>query len=316
MLVSLLAFTTELAGIAFDPHIRGVLIVLTAVAILCGSIYLILLTNVGHRLGFLVSFGGLMGWMTILGFTWWLMPPAIGPRGHPPSWEVVDIVRGSPAGADEEIAHDLPNQCWSVESLSCAAPEEAATVAEQLLAENPEWVEEAGEDATLSQILNVEPDAAEDLDFGDWELVSAAESGEALSAADEELKAEEIFEDSAEYIVLDAWEQGGKDPRESDAMTDRVVNKIEQTLQLRHPPHYAVIQVIPVVHQETVPGEAPPTPIADAEKDVLTVVMVRNLGNLRVPGFLVTVGSGALLLVTCYALHRRDKLASELQAAG
>ena len=38
---------TTFAGIAWDPHIRGVLAVLTGVAVLCGSVYLLLGTNLG-----------------------------------------------------------------------------------------------------------------------------------------------------------------------------------------------------------------------------------------------------------------------------
>jgi hypothetical protein len=306
-----------LGGLAFDPHIRGVLIILTAVAILCGSIFLILLTNVGHRLGFLVAFGGLMAWMTILGLTWTLTPPAIGPRGQPPHWQVVDIVYGDPVNSDEEVVHDLGNTCWSRLSRDCAPIDDHETEAAKLLAANPKWVDEAGEDATLSEILNVEPDAADHLDFGEWHLVSAAESGEAVSAADEQLKAEEIFTDSSEYLVLDSWEQGGKSNLpDNPNRWDRISHKIVTTLQIHDPAHYAVVQVIPVIPQETKPGQAPPTPEPDPEQPVITVVMVRDLGNLRVPGLLVTLASGLMFGVTCYMLHRRDKLATEHRAEG
>jgi hypothetical protein len=43
--------------------------------------------------------------------------------------------------------------------------------------------------------------------------------------------------------------------------------------------------------------------------------MVRDLGNKRVPPALVTIGSGIMLAVTAYALHRRDKL-GELHRSG
>ena len=39
-----------IAGIAWNPGIQGILVVLTGVAILCGSIYLLLATNMGARL--------------------------------------------------------------------------------------------------------------------------------------------------------------------------------------------------------------------------------------------------------------------------
>jgi len=78
-----------IAGIAFDPGIRGVLVVLVGVVVLMGSVYLILSTNLGSRLGFLVALSGLFGWLTILTFVWWLTPPAIGPRGNIPTWKPV-----------------------------------------------------------------------------------------------------------------------------------------------------------------------------------------------------------------------------------
>jgi hypothetical protein len=64
-----------------------------------------------------------------------------------------------------------------------------------------------------------------------------------------------------------------------------------------------------------VAGEAPPTPKADPNAPTINVVMVRNLGDLRLPAGLVTLGSGLMLGVIAYALHRRDKLAYEHIAA-
>ena len=60
MLASLLAVSWEL-------ELRGTLIVIIAVVVLCGSIYMILATNLGARLGFLVALAGLAGWMTLMG---------------------------------------------------------------------------------------------------------------------------------------------------------------------------------------------------------------------------------------------------------
>ena len=39
----------------WDPTILGVLVVLSAVGLFCGSVYLLLATNLGARLGFLVG---------------------------------------------------------------------------------------------------------------------------------------------------------------------------------------------------------------------------------------------------------------------
>jgi hypothetical protein len=316
---SLFDASTLLGGIAFDPHIRAILVVLTGAVILFGSIWLILGTNLGARLGFLLSIGGIFGWMTIIGITWWLTPPAIGPRGETPSWEVVDIVRGDPANANAEIVHDLPNVCWTTTTAGCEAPEDGESVAAGIIAGNEELEAEFGDESapSLSEFLTIDPEVADDLDFGEWTLVSTADSGEALAAADEELRAIGLFESSGQYIALDAWEQGGKEPLPEDPnRIDRIVHKITSTAQITHPTHYAVIQLVPVIPQTAAPGEAPPTPIPDPNQPVITIVMERNLGNLRVPAALVTLGSGLMLGVICYALHRRDQLTDEHLAAG
>ncbi len=68
----MLAALDLIGGIAFDPTIRGWLVVLTGVAILMGSVWLILSTNSGVRMGTLLALTGFFGWMAIMGFTWWL----------------------------------------------------------------------------------------------------------------------------------------------------------------------------------------------------------------------------------------------------
>lgn len=305
----------QLAGIAWDPHIRGVLVTLTGVVVLCGSVYLIVGTNLGARLGFLIAVGGFFGWMTILGVTWWLQPPAIGPRGSNPSWEVEDIVFGEPAASSVEEARDLPNVCWSNPSPDCEPPDDQPTVAAQLLAANPDLEEEFGEDATLTEIKGADPDALDQFDFGGWDVLDTGAAGEAQSAADEVLVEEGVFDTTGDYVLLDAFDIGGKEDLPDDPnWLDRIVNKIETTLQLTHPTHYAVVQLQAVVPQEAEPGEPPPTPVADTSSPVISVVMVRDLGTLRVPGALVTLASGTMLGVIAYALHRRDQLADEHRA--
>lgn len=77
----------------FDPEIRGILVVLTAVAILMGSVYLVLGTNLGARLGFLVALAGLFGWMSIMSLIWLVY--GIGLKGRDPSWQPKDVVVGA-----------------------------------------------------------------------------------------------------------------------------------------------------------------------------------------------------------------------------
>ncbi|MGH9271310.1 MAG: hypothetical protein ACRDZ2_08545, partial [Ilumatobacteraceae bacterium] len=78
---------SSLLAIGWEPELRGILIVIIAVVTLCGSVYLVLATNLGARLGFLVALAGLAGWMVLLGIVWMIY--GIGLQGPLPSWIAV-----------------------------------------------------------------------------------------------------------------------------------------------------------------------------------------------------------------------------------
>jgi hypothetical protein len=82
--VSVLA---AILAINWEPELRGILITIIAVALFCGSIYMVLATNLGARLGFLVALTGLAGWMVLMGVIWMIY--GIGLRGPDPSWAEV-----------------------------------------------------------------------------------------------------------------------------------------------------------------------------------------------------------------------------------
>ncbi len=74
-------------AISWEPELRGILIVIIAVTVLVGSIYLILGTNVGARLGFLITLSALAGWMFIMGAIWWSYGKGL--LGTDPTWQPV-----------------------------------------------------------------------------------------------------------------------------------------------------------------------------------------------------------------------------------
>src|SRR3546814_18085064 len=80
-----------LAGIAWDPQIRGFLATAVGVVVLMGSVYLLVGTNLGSRLGFLISGAAFFGWMTLMGLTWWVYG-TIGMLGTAPHWVVSEVV--------------------------------------------------------------------------------------------------------------------------------------------------------------------------------------------------------------------------------
>lgn len=91
----------------WNPTILGVLVTLSAIGLFCGSAYLLLGTNLGGRLGFLVSFASLTGFMVLLSTLWWTSGNSgiDPPHGHSPSWKVVEVVN-APSHSKFAAVHD------------------------------------------------------------------------------------------------------------------------------------------------------------------------------------------------------------------
>jgi hypothetical protein len=309
------------AGIAWDPHIRGALAVFVGVVVLCGSVYLLLGTNLGARLGLLVALAGLAGWMVILTLIWWIVPPGIGPRGESPTWGAVEIYVDGPDVARTEELSELPR------------PQDFPDP-DRILAENPELEQEFPAGFVLSDLVATNPELIEQelegLDLGGWTLISTSAAGEAQAAADVALVDSGFFSGPADYKKLDSFDFGGK-PSLTDTCPDaqeegsgfwpdeplcRVWHSIRTAAMLQHPTHFAVVQVQQVVAQEAREGEPPPLPQVDPNAPVVSVVLERDLGTVRLTPFLYFVISFALFVFFVIVLHYRDKtLKANLEAA-
>ncbi len=308
---------TLIAGIAWDPHIRGALAVFVGVVVLCGSIYLLLGTNLGSRLGLLVSFAGLAGWMVILTFVWWLIPPGIGPKGPSPSWQPVEIYVDGPETPVTEAAMRMPQ------------PEDLPD-ADLILAENPELSVDFPNGFVLSDLQGSHPELVEqylaDLEMNGWSLVSTSDGGEAQAAADVALVESGFFSGPTDYKKLNIFDYGGKPDRLDtcpdaegggflpDAPLCRIWHKLSTIVNFKHPTHFQIVQVQQVVPQQARPGEAPPLPRVDPDAPVVSVVLVRDLGNERMIPFLYFVISLALFVFFVLVLHYRDKTLSKNKA--
>lgn len=76
------------------PTILGILVVVAAIALFGGSIYALLATNLGARLGFLVVFTALTGFMVLLSTMWvFTASPLNTLKGIPPAWKLVGVVK-------------------------------------------------------------------------------------------------------------------------------------------------------------------------------------------------------------------------------
>jgi hypothetical protein len=286
-----------LAGIAWDPQIRGFLAVLVGVVVLMGSVYLLLGTNLGARLGFLVALSAVFGWCTIMGITWWVYGN-IGMLGEAPHWVVEDVVYQEGGTPEDGLALAGLDDAHQLDTASLPSPEEIQEMNEEAI----DLLEEQAADA-----------------LGDWDILAEANPafGEAKATVDEHFVASPVealgIEGAADYVTVYSFETGGKTDLPADpTRLDRIVNKLKTTfLELQHPARYAIIQVQPVIEQEAVPGQPPPSPEADPDQPVVSVIMSRDLGDVRMPGAVLTIVSGLLFLMTLVMLHQRDLRAAE-----
>ena len=91
----------------WDPTILGVITVLCAVGLFCGSVYLLLSTNLGARLGFLVAGACLSAFMVLLAGSWIITAtPLNSPKGRPSAWHVKEVV-DDPSEAEIDAVRDI-----------------------------------------------------------------------------------------------------------------------------------------------------------------------------------------------------------------
>ncbi|MGV3760536.1 MAG: hypothetical protein ACO1PW_13500 [Actinomycetota bacterium] len=282
-----------LAGIAWDPQLRGILATAVGVVVLMGSVHLLLATNVGNRLGFLIAAAGFFGWLTIMGGVWWVYG-TIGMLGQAPSWDVVEVLYpGTETSGIDEVRGLSTEELPPADELNDMEPADLEAIREDLEATTGGW------------LLLPESNRA---------------FGEAKATVDEhfiEHPVEALAVDGPEdYISTYSFERGGKSRLPSDpSRLDRLWKKLKNTfLEPTHPTRYAVIQVHPVIPQEAEPGQPPPTPEADPNAPTISVVMQRDLGQVRLPGAALTIFSGIIFALLCVQLHKRDQRVAEVRA--
>jgi hypothetical protein len=87
-----LAFMLAAHKTLWDPTIVGILAPVAGVFLFCGSVYLLLSTNLGARLGFLVSAAALSGFMVLLSTLWLTTStPLESPKGRTAAWKVIEV---------------------------------------------------------------------------------------------------------------------------------------------------------------------------------------------------------------------------------
>jgi hypothetical protein len=381
----MLALINVVAGIGWEPEIRGALVILIGSAVLMGSVWMLLATNMGSRIGTLSALAGFFGWMVIMGLVWWIYGGNVL-KGDDPSWvpkegnfgvlddsvvgDVPDLSLATLPGAPDLVENFCPGLVAGTVDLQRArvvendlslqlsrfysAPAgsefcndeqvgellavDAVSIEEDLRADNaalgpndPRFVDGAALDErvattiadqtrklgqlTLSGLFTKSPalvqagEATGDVNLAGWKIVSSADAGEAQARASVFLTAEfnaSPYASATEFVVLDTFQTGGKPKRSGDGVWDRVSNKVRNTVVFWHPVNTTVVQVVATLDKPLIEGQAPPFPEIDPEAQVVSVVMVRDLGSRRLPAALITLGSLVIFLILCWMLHVRD----------
>lgn len=306
--------TSLLAAMSWDPGFRGILTVAVAVAILCGSVFVILATNNGVRLGFLLALTGFCGWMFVMGIIWSMY--GIGWKGSAPTWKVVDVIRSEPDSGEVvsslEEANSLPLPAELPDPVKLRDSDPALLKAYPATQRDPNIGDLATVDPELKAKLNEQ--------VAPWRVLETSNkyTGETQAVVAEALgpNGQNVFASAAEYQVIDSFLIGGKTARTDDSTIGRVKWKIGSVFNQSPPDFYAAVQLQAVVPQETKPGQAPPTPVRNEKEPVITVVLKRIQGHhLRRNAIGMTILMGVTTAVLCSMLHRRDKLAQAQRAA-
>lgn len=166
----------NLLAVGWEPELRGYLSVIIGAVALGGSVYLILGTNLGSRLGFLVTMAGLFGWMAVMGAVWWTY--GIGLMGRLPSWEPANpiaLVRGA------EVLHQADVLDRPVVTGGAAGTELDAVVSAALIDEG-------------------------------WNRLGESDPsrGQAIAAAEEILVVEAGEFAAGEFVPLAVYDRGGE----------------------------------------------------------------------------------------------------------
>lgn len=236
-------------ALKWEPDIHGILVVAIAIVLLPGSVYLLLSTNLGARVGFLIACAALFGWMTVMALVWTVY--GIGFAGNAPAWKVQQTITGDVGASSQPALGGFPRG-WH-------------------------------------KLATDTPQAAEAVAAADPVLAPPAATGKTGPYAT-----------SSDYLPVAAFDKGG----------ERYLpgwSHPPDAIAFKHKPHYFVLQVEKVLAQPTVPGQTPPKPRPDPSQPVVSVLMIRDLGNLRQKPAFVAGYSFVLFAVCVYVLHRRDK---------
>jgi hypothetical protein len=115
----------------WDPELHGLVVVALALLLLPGTVYLLLATNLGARVGFILAVAGFFGWMALMGIVWTIY--GIGLKGNANAWKVKETVSGSVSRSPNVVLDGFPSG-WKKLPLDTPETAEAVAAADPVLA--------------------------------------------------------------------------------------------------------------------------------------------------------------------------------------
>lgn len=264
----MLTLATVLAGLRWDPTVRGLLFPGIQFIVLVGSSYLILGTNLGNRLGFLIANAAFWGWMVLMTTVWMIY--GIGLKGDPPSWRALEVVNNTKVAQYDKVA-EIP-------STPGAKPK-------------GDW----------KLVPEGTPTHGEAQSAVDAYLIGKESNQAGLFASATEYAVLDSFERGGEQRIKlrprkehdgDWWNPGDY--------------HFMGLLHGKHY-YVAQVQAFQKDPLGVLVKDAKNKPIIDTKAPVYSIVMIRDAGSKRLPPFQIFLASLILLLVSTWSLHRRDK---------
>ena len=255
--------------VSWDPVLTGYLAVIIGIAVLCGSVYLLLATNLGVRLGFLVAWTGLWGWMLLMSIVWWVF--GIGWIGSQPGWNVLQVAT-NPAVVPVEEVQQL--SAYGLDGVP------------------PDWIEVDEADARSAADSHV---VCSDADPRRLLAVNSC----LFTAATNYFTHRVVMTGGERYRPL-----GVPDNVITQYFFPSRGRPNYAVVQIQ--PFVPIADIDPnLVDDEG----APILPAAEIDDDapIYSVVMVRDHGSVRLRPALLTIFSALLFGLGCYHLHRRDQ---------
>jgi hypothetical protein len=276
-------------AVTWDPYIRGVLIIVVFIVLLPGSVYLVLSTDVGARVGFLLIAAGMSGMLCMLALLW--MPlGSTADIGRPNSWKPLEVITGDYASQITiKSAASLP--------VSNLASVKAPTV--PLQSKHWYWPLQSCNDDSWHKIdpsLLSDPEATSDTILAN---TAGKVVGPTLSSP---------FSATTDYSYVDGYRLG----QNSGCLI--AINRHKVYMPLARGTDIVVLRVRPVLPTLAL-GGAPPPAVPDTTKPLTYIVLERNLGSVRQPQALMAISMGLTFFAICYILHTREKEQDEKDAA-